>query len=321
VIEAVLEKIGVDIAHVGDREIMGYCPVHRISRGRAQSKPKWYMNRDTGAWICFTCGQRGSLPYLVELLDHDVTILDDMPLVFMKAAVERWAPGEDAPEDDQPVVDPEAFDSLPRPPLHMCDLKDVDMEVVERYNVRWDPSGKCWMFPVYSFDHVLLGWQEKSKGYFMNVPKKMQKSESLFGYRTIRGGTVVVVESPLDAMRFATYGHQAVATYGSFVSDAQIDALQDQASTVILAFDNDDAGDHAMHHVGTKLMKNYFCQVAFFAYPPDTRGSDPGDLRPSDLQYGVAKALPKIPSTFKEHKHDHQPPKQFAAARGPLRKW
>ena len=31
-------------------------------------------------------------------------------------------------------------------------------------------QGKCFMFPIYSADGQLLGWQEKSKGYFMNVP-------------------------------------------------------------------------------------------------------------------------------------------------------
>ena len=43
----------------------GYRPVHVLVEGVDQSKPKWYINAESGAWICFTCGQRLA-PHLVR---------------------------------------------------------------------------------------------------------------------------------------------------------------------------------------------------------------------------------------------------------------
>jgi DNA primase len=185
------------------------------------------------------------------------------------------------------------------------DGKDVDADVVARYNVRWDAKGKCWLLPIYTFDNQLAGWQEKSKGYFMNVPKQVKKSESLFGWHTFRSGQLVVVESPLDAMRFATYGYPAVATYGSFISDAQLEHLL-QSEKLILAFDNDDAGDHATEQV-SQALRFLHPWIRVFKYPPRSRGKDPGELAPAQLIDGVSSAtIPTTPATTKEHINAHR---------------
>lgn len=302
----VLEELGVRVHHVSEKELQGYCPVHHLKEGVEQSKPKWYMNAETGAWICFTCGQRGSLPYLVSALGGDPDSVEHLLTSAAVTTASRWVQDRDGNEiEERVLVDPVLFDANPRPSQRVMDLKDVDEHTVARYNVRWDAKGKCWLFPIYGFDGQLMGWQEKSKGYFMNVPQDMKKGESLFGWHTYRRGPLVVVESPIDAVRLASYGHAAVATMGSFVTDTQLSYLAG-ADRLVLAFDNDDAGDHATEHVASAL--KHHPQLRFFKYPHRSRGTDPGELSPRQLLDGVEGASIIPPrSTPKEKQFNEKP--------------
>lgn len=301
-IEGVLTELGVRITNVSDKEIQAFCPVHHLVEGAEQSAPKWYMNAETGAWICFTCGQRGSLPYLVEALGGDAATIEQLKLSAATTTASRWVrDGNDVAVEERVLVDPVLFDANPFPPERTMDNKDVDSHTCAQFNARWDAKGKCWLLPIYNFDGNLVGWQEKSKGYFMNVPKKVKKSDSLYGWHLYRGGQLIVVESPLDAMRFGTYGYRAVATYGSFVSAEQTEKIT-LAAQVILAFDNDDAGDHAMDQMAKALVERH-SYVRKFRYPPGSRGYDPGELTPSQLHDGVARPLLAIPPP-KENNHD-----------------
>ena len=68
------------------------------------------------------------------------------------------------------------------------------------YDVRWDSEQDLWITPVRDKPGRLLGWQEKNARHFNNPPKNLVKSGSLFGWdRSLLGGTVLLVESPLDA--------------------------------------------------------------------------------------------------------------------------
>jgi hypothetical protein len=87
-IEEILRELGVRIVSVSGDELCGYCPVHVLVEGVDQSKPKWYINAESGAWICFTCGQRGSLPHLVEALGGDAATIEKLKL---SASLDRLA--------------------------------------------------------------------------------------------------------------------------------------------------------------------------------------------------------------------------------------
>lgn len=305
-IEDILAEVGVQVVSVSNTEILAYCPVHVSVKGHAQDKPKWYMNSETGAWICFTCGQRGSLPGLVEALGGDPEQIEHLRLTAAVNKAHRlWGPQSGELPEEPVIINPEVFDANPRPSVKMMLRRDVTPEIVEAYNARWDREGKCWLLPIYTFDHQLAGWQEKSKGYFNNVPIAVKKSLSLFGWHTYRGGPLVVVESPLDAMRFAAHGHPAVAVYGSFPSAEQIEHLG-SADKLIVAFDNDDAGDHARDEL-TKALASTHPHMRWFRYPKRTRGSDPGELTVEQLHRGITAAMYPKP---KEREHVDRPTKR-----------
>lgn len=68
-----------------------------------------------------------------------------------------------------------------------------------------------WIIPIWSPAGPLLGWQYKRLDIVANWPKKVKKSETLFGLRELReipatAHAVAIVESPLDVVRLASAG-------------------------------------------------------------------------------------------------------------------
>lgn len=294
-----LEALGVQTAGGNLRDIRGYCPVHHLVKGRPDSHPSWYMNTTTGAWLCFSCGQRGSLRYLVSLLGLDASMVEDLAIETARAGVQKWQDEEDeeagAPAKPSVFVSEYGFNKNPYPPKLMRARRDFRKEQAQTYNVRWSKDDKCFLIPVYAFGALgeLLGWQEKSKGYFNNVPEGMEKSKSLFGYGALYNTRkVILVESPLDVLRMANHGITgALATYGSFVSNDQLEALGAASlhvEQVILAFDNDEAGQAANDHCYRALRG--VLDVRFAKYPSKKLGKDPGEWPVEEMQAAINEA-------------------------------
>lgn len=295
----VLERLGVEVVADDGKEIKGLCPVHKLAVGREDTHPSWYMNAVTGAWLCFSCGSKGSLYSLVNTLGGDESLVERMPVEAMKAKVEKWQAPEETPEDEPILVNERVFNRNPYPPQRMRTRKDITLDVCEQLNIRWNAEDKFFMLPIYSFKGELMGWQEKSVGYFNNVPHRVKKSESLFGYGALRSNMpVALVESPLDAARFLRHEMQAVAVYGSYTSAAQLEALSRAAKRVILAFDNDDAGYQASA-IASRMLTNLGVDVRFFAYDVGTEGLDPGELDVWQLEHGFMNASSFAPATIR----------------------
>lgn len=284
VVEDALEALGVEIVGASGDEIQCFCPVHHLTKGRAQSEPRFYMNAESGAALCFTCGWSGNLTRLVDDLDADLD-LDDFEFTSLVRRVDRLAPGDALPEEEaaDPYVSQYAFEKNPYPPPDELCARHLRMAEAVRLNLRWDVERRLWLIPIYEFYGQLVGWQEKGPRYFNNVPHGVRKSRSLFGLQAAIGKRVFVVESPLDAARFLRYGHAAVATYGAAMAADQLKVLARSFRDIVLAYDNDRAGWDITARVADTVRTEYGRPVLYFRYPTDSYGEDPGSL--SGLQF------------------------------------
>lgn len=280
----VLESIGVDIHNVGDREVSAFCPVHEKYLGRPNTNtPAFSMSLQTGAWICYSCGASGSLPSLVEEVTGD-SATDLAKLIRRetnKKAVEaRLFKSEEAPVQEV-VADEFTYKALPAVPAKLLALRRLDPEVAHDYGVRWNPDRKVWVLPVRQHDGQLLGWQERNRGYFCNVPKGMRTHQSgaLFGWDQVRDHTMAtVVESPLDVVRLAGVGvPNPVSTFGANASPEQLERLRG-FRRVVIAYDNDAPGRNGAVRIATFLGP----KARWFDYAGDPF-KDPGDYEDDDL--------------------------------------
>lgn len=293
-LESVLRQLGVDVRRADGKEITGRCPVHLRVTGKEDNSPSWSMNASSGLWICFSCGARGTLSMLVEEMTGSDDAMSTVRELSFKVAAER-AYGEVQIKASAPDVDWITFSRFDRVPQDQLVSRKIDQEVSTRYGIRWDAGHKHWIIPIVSPEGELMGWQEKSRRFFRNVPEGVQKSHSLFGWDRFKAKTAVLVESPLDVVRFATVfdSPQALATFGAHVSADQLKLLGMAADRLIIAMDNDAAGIAAARHIHTNSPR--FKKGVFFFNYGNTDAKDIGEMTDGQIIRGIKNSVATPP--------------------------
>lgn len=309
-VEEVLRTLHIEPLDFERDEILALCPGHEERTGRADSNPSWWINATTGMHLCFSCRFSGSLAYLVafrlgmrskwsgDIVDIEAgrRWLDSRTTVNFEAILRKLEQAKNTSvHSDKVIPMTEArlavFDD---PPEWALKERGLSPESVQHYGIRWDPAEEAWVTPIRDPDtKKLWGWQAKSQTtrFFRNRPANVRKSKTLFGWDTYEGGTLIVVEAPLDCARMRTVGvGHGVATMGSFISKEQVDLLT-MADKVIFAFDNprlDKAGRIASNEMLKASIDRRF-ECWFFNYD-DTDAKDPGDMSGTEIRTGVTTA-------------------------------
>jgi DNA primase len=288
----VLQSLDVDVVRTGKREITCRCPVHYKVVGHEDSNPSFSMNRMTGAWICYSCGARGSLLSLVEQVTGSVD-MDALREWALDVGIKRLTTEEEHDEEDPLYVDEWEYLRFGEVPYQRLRRRNIDPRVAWRYGIRWNSETRAIVTPVIDTSGRLLGWQEKGADWFKNRPTGMEKHSTLFGWHYVDDDEpVILVESPLDVVRLASIGiENGVASFGAMISDEQR-RLLGQCAGVIIALDNDKAGigQAKMLRKALPLLRQ---GVLFWAYG-DCDAKDPGDqsLREVVRSWRDASILP-----------------------------
>jgi hypothetical protein len=302
---SVLVKLGIDAYEHGD-EISGHCPMHVERTGREDINPSWSINAETGAHNCFSCSYRGSLLGLISDLRDFKTSYDlpdyDAAKEWLSSSIEVDV-GQLMKSLEQakssyirlPTVVPMSEARLAvytDPPEWALEARQVTEEACVKYSVKWSPSITSWILPLREPDSGnLMGWQEKGQleRHFMNRPTGLKKSKTLFGITAWDGGTMVVVESPLDAVKCG-----GVALCGVTVSDAQFDLMR-KADKLIIAFDNPDldpAGYKALEEFKVEARKR---GIEFWVFNyGDSTAKDIGDMSMNAVRWGIDNAVHSV---------------------------
>lgn len=289
-----VESLGIDGQIRGD-EFVGHCPMHQQRTGRQDANPSWSINTDTGLFICFSCGYRGSIITLIADLKgvgfdeaKTLTVRPDLSTSVAKI------PGAYVKAKTVETMTEARLSRFSPPPRWARTKRRISRDACQMYGLRWNYVAEAWIIPIRdAATGVLLGWQEKSETQrvFRNFPTGVKKSRTLFGYDIFTGGRMVVVESPLDAVRLYSEGVTgAVASYGAIVSKAQV-MLMSAADEVVFALDNplsDDAGRKASIQLLTET-KGVLKSVRFFDYS-GIAAKDPGDMTPDEIAMGIQRA-------------------------------
>ena len=315
-IESVLVALGIDFGLIG-HEASAICPMHQKRTGKEDHNPSWFINLESGQHICFSCGYKGNVVQLVcdvkefyqkswgqyeeeydykagrEWLASVAQVSPERLLEILKSLPSYLPP------DPKPLEMSEArLAVFVDPPQDALDSRSITLEAAQKYGVMWDNSRKTWILPLRDpHFRQLLGWQEKGTvdRTFKNRPAGLTKSSTLFGIENQNEDVVIVVESPLDCVRFASAGIAgAVAVCGSSVSEAQVKLLR-YSEKVVIAFDNpniDKAGKKACDEMRVWGRK-YGMNVFFFNYGSSSK-KDPGDMTDDELAWGIDNAKSAI---------------------------
>jgi hypothetical protein len=291
----VLRNIGVEVTNVGEREIGGRCPVHITRTGKADGSPSWSMNATTGAWICFSCGARGSLMGLVQELTGSDQPAYDYYSTVVTMGLERLTTPQVSYKQEPDVIQYHKYEDAPDSEITK---RSLTSEACRLHGVRWDSKNEAWIIPLLTRDRSLIGWQAKKSGWVRNYPIGVKKSSTLFGIERFKGGTAVLVESPLDVVRLTSLGLQVqgLASFGAAVSDTQVQLLEQYADKVIVAMDNDEAGIASSKKLFSTLPR-FRKGILWLSYD-GTTAKDIGDMTDDQIVTAISSAS-AIPKWFK----------------------
>jgi hypothetical protein len=178
------------------------------------------------------------------------------------------------------------------PPDWAIRSRGLTRNAVKKYQLLWSELKQTWIIPIRDPETgSLMGWQEKgyTGRYFRNYPNGIKKSNALFGLGQYSGGDMIVVESPLDVIRLDAIGIPGgVSTFGSIVSDKQLNLIIKNSDRIVFAMDADEAGLHSSLQL-LEMTKRFNFEAWFFDYS-DTDMKDVGGMGKSEVLNGIESA-------------------------------
>jgi hypothetical protein len=277
-VQEVLNTLGMEIAIAGAREISCHCPFH------TDRHPSFSINAESGLWVCFQCGERGSLEQLISRVGKGAE-----PVAYLRelrqSNVGKYKPKALVEEvDEEPIAAMiyAKYESFKLPPTWAYEDRFMTLECVERFGLKWN---KGWVIPLWAPElrgnpTDLWGWQFKRLDFVQNYPAGIHKAQTLFGLRECKSDCTFLVESPLDVVRLASFGFEGgLASFGAMVSQAQLQILLERSERVIVALDNDLEGRRQGKKVYRWLSR--FLPAEMLKYHSDVK--DVGEMPDDEL--------------------------------------
>lgn len=226
-------------------DLMVTCPFHKHGQ---ESKPSAGINKETGMFHCFTCGEAMPIEVLVSrllygsydkkqgiewlkarYLDTEFYVRPGLPMPGRK----KYIPPEYITESE--------LDSYRwvHPYMYKRHLTD---EIIDKFDIGYDKETQCLTFPVWDVagNCVFVARRSVNTKYF-NYPSGANKPVYLLNFCK-NEKCVFVCESFLNATNLWSWGYKAVALIGTG-SDYQYNILNKTGiRKYILCLDPDNAG-------------------------------------------------------------------------------
>lgn len=285
-VEKLLAVLDIPVLSVDDDEIRGKCPMHAYYTEKKDSLGDWNINIETSVHHCFSCHFSGNGLSLVEdvlgmnrwealtfLSANDLMSLDGVE--FIPTPIE---------ERHDEVLGESELVLFDEPPVEELEGRKISSAAARYYGIAWDSQKGSWVLPIRREDGKLLGYQLKRKHWVRNYPEGVKKRMALFGYDRHDSDMVVVLESPLDVARLYTVTKEpmGVAVFGSDVSSQQRMLLADLADHIVLAFDNDRAGERARDSFINLSHRVRISTITYDGVRPGVK--DVGDMSASEIR-------------------------------------
>lgn len=293
-IEEILTYYGLDfnITSIGNANFC--CPFH------GDTNPSCGMHTETGLWKCFGCGEAGNLTRFVADME-DLTLAEAENKIR-----ERWIEKvpeistlretvknilEDKKESQIPdTTYPEWILSKFTKNWDYMHGRGFTDEVLEHFNVVYDPSTKLQGFPCYDINGKLVGITGRNTlpiepRYFPII--RFSKSHILYNlHRIDPSKPVIAVEGEINCIAMHQHGYpNTIAFLGAGVSFDQLTILKNtEVKELIIFFDTDKAGEHGAKRIFKELWRYMKIKTV-----PDHEG-DPASLDRSSVEQLVEQS-------------------------------
>ena len=245
--EAIRDVLGVREQPGDEWQCFCFSPEHDN-----RNTPSASVNVRKGLWVCYSCGRGGSVVSLlsgVQIADPSVSeYLSDV-----EADLRRL---EQSAHQQQTRL-PEAYLRLYTSNVHPAWVeRGFSQQAIDYFSLGYDYETDCLTYPLRDLDGSLLGVVRRrldgGRPKYL-YPKGFDVHDLLFRYHEApHGDTLILVEGALDSIALYDAGLFALAIYGGHLSEVQLHLLaRRNPKLVILAFDNDEAGEDLVTDVMT----------------------------------------------------------------------
>ena len=150
-------------------------------------------------------------------------------------------------------------------------------EIIEKFEIKYDPLSKSIVFPVRDISGKLVGLTKRSiEGKKFYIDKGFNKENIYLLYNIISENIkeVVVCESQINALTSWVYGKPAIALFGAGTTEEQMNVLNNtDIKHYILCYDPDNAGKKGANKFKRLIRKDVFVDEIFLP-----SGKDLNDL-------------------------------------------
>lgn len=257
-------------------DIMVCCPYHKEGQER---RPSAGLRKSDGLFHCFTCNE---IHPLVEFISHcfgyDSDILgikgwEWLTKNFLTVSIEQrkdlnlnFSRTDYTPYSDSNYISEQELDSYRYYHPYMWERK-LNKQIVDMFDIGYDKKSNCLTFPIRDiFGNTLFIARRSVKTKFFNYPYAVEKP--LYGIYEVYQvkpfpDEIIVCESMLDALSCWVWGKYAVALNG-LGTDLQFKQLQNlNCRKLILATDNDNAGEKARKRIRYYVKNKIITQFIF----------------------------------------------------------
>lgn len=292
----VIEKLQLERAYVSGGNVMACCP----NPTHAERTPSFGVNLRNGKFNCFGCGYKGGLTKLVmDLQKVDLKTAERM-MVTARSSNGEWK-GILTPK----LEDKREFKIWPESTLDFLDKKygylesrGVSQGVQEEWGVRYSEADERYVVPVRHIDGNIVGLvgiaDENLRAEILRIkedggraPKKvlytpgLYISKTMFGINRLNGRIAILVEGVIDALKVYEAIRKPIvcAILNSSVSTGQSVLLKRAGvKKVLCMFDNDEAGEKALHTAQKNLGGSMIVQRVPYDAP------DPGEMKVEQIR-------------------------------------
>lgn len=306
-----LKHKGFEDVRVGGDYARACCKIHN-----GDNKSSFVINLSTGLWYCHTGGCGGGDIFTLVQKMNDIDFKSSVRWLsnFFNLDIENMQIKERQAsymeelnkfisvmrsKRNQQVLTPYTVDGLLQP---VTKYRDFKQETLEHFGVTYTEEIKLLrddgspyslrerlIFPIMLHgEQIGVSLRATNQGQvpkWSHQPKNIKTSLTLLNLDSIKDSApFVVVEGILDVMAYYEIGVNAVATFGSHLSNEQYKLLLKTGSDIGLSYDGDNAGREATKNA-LNMLRNK-ANVSIITLPEST---DPESLTREELRNAYAR--------------------------------
>ena len=242
----IINVCGIEIGSELDTHYLVFCPFHYN-----KNTPACEVDKEKGLFLCFACGERGTLLDLVmrttnrNYFEASRVISTAAKSIDFASRIEKDIQvKEEFLQFNNELIDRLHNDLLSsEKAIAYFKSRNIELDAIKKFKLGYSPKQDMVTVPVYSHTDICVGFVGRSiEGKSFKNSTGLPRNKVLFNLNSVKFKDIVIVESSFDAIRLWQLNIPAIATLGANIGKNQINLINKYATRLILAMDQDEAG-------------------------------------------------------------------------------